>query len=298
MEASPLKGSKTALIGLAKTGKTVATQTLAQIEGLKVNFLFTENSADRIAHLHDRHPNWHWASVQPVVASLDEIWDAGNDLNTKTFKELSSGDGIHRERYRQFLDVVVVANNFICAQCGKALGSADAWGPDTVFVVDGLSNLSYMALRLVVGSKPQIHESQWGMAMGHLEAWLMWLTNGLMCHLILIAHIEPELNPATNLYQNMMSTLGKKLAPKLPKLFSDVILARRSGADFDWTNIEDDTSVGPGLLPPTASMPPTFVPLFAAWQAKGGLFSPTYKENLTLKAPANSGPQPEAKPQT
>lgn len=287
MEPSSIKGSKTALLGLAKTGKTVSTRSLAEIAGLKVNWLFTENSADRIADLHSE--DRHWAVVQPVVASLEEIWRAGDDLNTKTFKALSSGDGENREKYRQFLDVVVMLNSFKCAQCGKLLGPATEWGPDTVLVMDGLSNLSYMALRLVVDSKPQISEAQWGMAMGCVENLLMMLTNGLVCHLVMISHIEPELNPATNLYQNMMATLGKKLAPKLPKLFSDVILARRIGAAFDWTNIEDNTSVGPGLLPPTASMLPSFVPLFDAWKAAGGVLSPLHREAVALQATAPTG---------
>jgi hypothetical protein len=273
MEPSPLKGSKTALLGLPKSGKTVSTRTLAEIDGLRKIFLFTENSADRVNDL-----DVHWATVQPVVSNIKELYDAGHALNTQTFKQLSSGDGENREKYRQLLDVVVLLNNFVCARTGKELGGADTWGPDTVLIVDGLSNISYMALRLVVGSKPQISEAQWGMAMGYIEALLMWLTNGLNCHLILISHIEPELDPTTNMYKNMMSTLGKKLAPKLPKLFSDVILARRIGDQFDWTNIDDATSTGPGLLPPTASMPPSFVPLFDAWRAKGGIFSPAYKE--------------------
>lgn len=291
MEASPLKGSKTALLGLPKSGKTVSTRTLGEIQGLRKIFLFTENSADRISDL----PNVHWATVQPVVANILELWKAGNDLNTLTQKQLSQGEGENRENYRQLLDVVSLLNNFKCVRTGQELGPADTWGPDTVLVLDGLSNLSYMAMKLVIGSKPNASEAQWGMAMGYIEALLMWLTNGLNCHFILISHIEPELNPTTNMYQNMMSTLGKKLAPKLPKLFSDVILARRQGDIFDWTNTDDATSCGPGLLTPVASMAPSFVPLFNAWLAKGGIFSPFYKETSGTQPAASTS---NATPQT
>jgi hypothetical protein len=291
MEPSPLKGSKTALLGLPKSGKTVSTRTLGEIEGLRKIFLFTENSADRIADL----PNVHWAIVKPTVTNILELWDAGRDLNTKTMKQLADGEGENREKYRQLLDLIALLNNFKCARTGEELGSADTWGPDTVLILDGLSNLSYMAMRLVVGSKPNPSIPQWGMAMGFVEALIMWLTNGLNCHFILISHVEPELNKVTNLYQNMMSTLGKALAPKLPKLFSDVILARRSKANFDWTNIDDDTSCGPGLLPPTESMVPSFVPLFAAWQKQGGLYSPAItkeaKDIRDLVAPKPLNPQ-------
>ena len=294
MEPSPIKGSNTALIGPAGTGKTFSTRTLYEIAGLRKIHLFTENSADRISDL----PEAHWATVMPVPGSLPEMWEVAEQMNRLTFKELANLEGIHRERYQRFMDLLVVLNRFVDVRTGADLGAATDWGPDTVLIIDGLSNIGTMALQLIVGAKPNPDKGQWGSAMTMVFNLLLLLTTGLKCHLILIAHTEPELDPNTNLNINMLATLGQKLAPKIPKMFSDVILARKDGLTYDWSNADSSTTTKAGLLPPALSMPPTFVPLFAAWQAKGGLFSPTYKENLTTEAPANSGPQPEAKPQT
>ena len=276
MEPSPLKGSKTALIGPAGTGKTFSLRTLAEIKGLRPVVLFTEPSADRISDLKP----FFWATVMPSSGSLKELWSVGDIVSRSTFKQLANMDGINKENYRRFLDVLVMLNAFIDVRTGKELGSADSWGPDTVLILDGWSNIGIMAFQLTVGAKPNPDKGEWQTAMQLCYNFMLLLTTGLNCHLILIAHTEPELDPNTNLYTQMISSLGQKLAPKLPKMFSDVILARKTGDGtlYDWTNADPNTVTKAGLLPPSVSMQPTFVPLFEAWQAKGGLFSPTYKE--------------------
>ena len=277
MLVSPLKGSNTALIGPAGTGKTFSLRSLAQVEGLRPVVLFTENSADRISDL----PSFKWATVMPSSGSFSELWDVAKLVNTSSFKQLAAySEGVNKQNYQRFMDLLVMLNSFVDVRSKENLGPADSWGPDTVLIIDGWSNINTMAMQLTVGAKPNPSEGEWGMAMQQCFNLMLLLTTGLKCHLIMIAHIEPELDPTTNLTVNMMSSLGRKLAPKLPKMFSDVILARRvgNGTEYDWSNTDLSAQTKAGLLPPTPSMTPSFVPLFEAWKAKGGIFSPTYAE--------------------
>jgi hypothetical protein len=51
----------------------------------------------------------------------------------------------------------------------------------------------------------------------------------------MISHIEREIDEVLGGSKVMASTLGRKLAPKLPRYFSDVILAEKTGAKFSWS---------------------------------------------------------------
>ena len=282
MEPSPLKGSKTMLLGVAGSGKTHALRTLNEIKGLRKIVLFTENAADRISDLAD----FHWATCMPGAGSLEELYAVANMTHSMSFKALTELDHLFRERYNNFLDLIVTLNHFHDAKTGEDLGSADSWGPDTVLAIDGLTNICQMVVQHHVGAKPMMSPGQYMICQGTLMSFLRQLTTNVKCHLVLICHLSKILDETTSLYVNQVDSIGKAIAGDIPKLFSDVILARRvgDGTQFDWSNADTSAATKPGLLPPTLTMPPTFVPLFEAWQAKGGLFSPTYKEAADTQA--------------
>jgi len=69
------------------------------------------------------------------------------------------------------------------------------------------------------------------------------------------------------------STLGRKLAPLLPRYFTDVILAKRLGTKFIWDSADPQADLKSRNAPIAPELPPSFAPLIAKWKSRGGLIS-------------------------
>lgn len=69
----------------------------------------------------------------------------------------------------------------------------------------------------------------------------------------------------------MVSTLGKALAPKLPPMFSDVILTERSGSNFTWNTGSAMADVKTRNLPIAEKLPADFGQIIKKWQSRGGV---------------------------
>jgi hypothetical protein len=80
------------------------------------------------------------------------------------------------------------------------------------------------------------------------------------------AHLEREQDEVTGGVQLMASTLGKKLAPRLPRFFSDVVHCRRDGTNFFWSTASNNVDLKARNLPISDKLPASFVPLLKAWK--------------------------------
>jgi hypothetical protein len=78
----------------------------------------------------------------------------------------------------------------------------------------------------------------------------------------------------------MAATLGRKLAPVLPRFFSDVILSERQGTKFTWSTASVGADLKARNLPVADGLPPDFGAIIASWKKQGGVIEVPDKEPI------------------
>lgn len=270
---SPIPGAKSILLGPPGTGKTFALRTLEQVKGLKARAIFTDPN-----YSSGLYPGMEYTYVQPTVSNWKSLIEVANKTHTMTPDSLQKLD-IERAKYTAFLTVLNMLNDYTSMQ-GNHHGNISTWGTDTVLILDNLTGLSRMVRGWTVGGKPNPTQPEWGSMMYLLEQLLTMIATTTWAHVILIAHIEQERDEVTGTMKNMMSTLGRKLAPKVPTDYNDVILARKEGASFFWDTANTATDLKSMHLPFASNLQPNFTQIFATWEKRGGLYLPGAPANF------------------
>ncbi len=263
---SPLRsipGVNVMLCGASGSGKTHAIQTLLDA-GLEVFVLFTEPGMEVLGHTDPERLHWHY--IPPASPDFEDMISSATKINTMSIKMLSDLPDINKKKYTEFIDVLTTLSDFKDDRTGKSYGSVDSWGPDKVLVVDSLTGLSLSAMNLVTGSKPVKCLADWGIAIDNLERLLTKLCVDTKCHFVLIAHLERETDELTGGTSLMASTLGRKLAPKLPRFFSDVIHVKQVQGKFLWSTTTSNVDTKTRNLPLSEALPPSFVPIITSWR--------------------------------
>ena len=88
------------------------------------------------------------------------------------------------------------------------------------------------------------------------------------CHFVLLAHVERETDAVLGGVKIMVSTLGVKLAPKIPSMFSDVIYTVRQGDKWSWDTANSLADLKTRNLPIKSDLPPNFAPIVTKWYAR------------------------------
>jgi hypothetical protein len=94
------------------------------------------------------------------------------------------------------------------------------------------------------------------------------LCDNCPCHFVLIAHVERETDQVLGGVKLMVSTLGRALPPKIPILFSDVILAVRNGTKWNWDTANAQADLKTRNLPVRSDNPPDFASIMAKWSSR------------------------------
>jgi hypothetical protein len=110
----------------------------------------------------------------------------------------------------------------------------------------------------------------WGIAIDNLERLITKLVVDTRCFFVLTAHLERETDEVTGGTQLMASTLGRKLAPKIPRWFDDVIHCRREGDKFIWSTDTMNVDLKARNLPLSGLLSPSFQQIVQAWRSKAG----------------------------
>lgn len=259
-----IRAPRIMLLGGPGSGKTHSIRTLAAA-GVEVFILATEYP-DVLLDTDPKQVHWHY--IEPGKADWATLEDNAQKINMLSNEALQKLPGINKEKYRQFFDVLSTCRNFVCDRTGEKFGDASTWDTSRALVIDSLSGLSIMARDLAVGAKPIITQPDWGVMMQNLEAFINAATTGTKCWFVLTAHLERELDEVAGTSKLMASTLGRKLAPKLPRYFSDVVLCRRDGLKFSWDTSVSDTDVKWRNLPLAGNLAQDFGQLMSGWKAR------------------------------
>jgi hypothetical protein len=256
---------KILLVGTTGAGKTHSIRTLLDA-GFEVFCVFTEPGMEVLSDTDPEKCHWHY--IAPASTPWQQMIDSATKINTMALDSLAKLTDINKRQHTEFIELLTTLSNFKDDRTGREYGAVDAWDNKRFLVVDSLSGLNIMAMNLVTGTKPVKSMSDWGIAMDNLERLITKLTVDLNCGLVLTAHLERETDEVTGGVSLMASTLGKKLAPRLPRFFSDVIHAKRDGEKFAWSTASFNVDLKARNVPIADNLPPSFLPLLKHWQEK------------------------------
>jgi hypothetical protein len=269
-----LPGLNLMLLGPSGSGKTTAIRTWLDAD-IQPFVLFTEPSFEVIGDdLCPAGRGIHWNYIAPSAPDWADMMDSAKKINTLDLKTLSGLSDIKKTKYQQFIEVLTLCNNFTCKGCKKSFGDISTWDTSRAFVIDSLSGINAMAMNLVVGSKPVKAMSDWGIAMDNEERFIQKLCVDKQCHFMLIGHTEREVDEITGGTNITVSTLGRKLAPKLPRFFSDVVLAKRDGSKFFWSTTAIGVDLKARNLEFSDTLQPVVKQLIDTWKKHGGVVAP------------------------
>lgn len=267
-----LSGFNVMVMGPSGTGKTHSIGTLVD-SGLETFFLAMESGMESLmGYYADKKlpipANLHWHVLKAPETSFDDMIANATKINTMNLESLAKMSDPNRGKHNQFISLLQALNNFPDDRTGQTFGDVSTWGTDRVIVIDGLTGVCSAALALVVGGKPVRSQSDWGIAQDQAEKILRRLCDSCKCHFVLLSHLEREIDPVLGGIKLMASALGKALAPKLPAMFSDVILACREGSKWHWDTANAQADLKTRNLPITGNLEPDFRAIVRKWQAR------------------------------
>lgn len=263
------------LEGASGAGKTSSIVTLLQA-GLHVFVIgtepgFVDSLLDRCRDLKIPIDRLHWMTVLPATEGWEALDEMTRVIGTMDFEGVSKLKGIGKDKTRipatKFLSAL---KDFVCERDGQSYGSFTLWDDTCALCIDSLSGLSIISWYLTVGNKPTAAPGEWNIAMNYIEALLMKINSDRQCYFVLTAHVEKEMDEILGVNKIMTSTLGRKLAPKIPRFFSEVVYAQRTtqAPQFRWSTIDSNADLKNRVLPISNVLPPTFVPVVEGHRAR------------------------------
>lgn len=265
-------GFNTLLEGPSGVGKTYAIGTLVDA-GMETFVVFLESGAESLyAYWTDRGlpipDNLHVHVLKTQKASFKELAESAKRSNSLPYDTLAKMVDPERAKYNAFINLLGVMGKFVDQRTGEDFGAVDEWGMDRVIVIDGLTGVNRAAMQLVIGGRPARSQNDWGHAQHYVEEFLRTCCDGCRCNFVMIAHVEKELDSLNGGMKITMSTLGKALAPKIPQMFSDVILARRDGNTFSWSTADAGADLKNRNLPISDKLKPDFGAIIKKWRSR------------------------------
>lgn len=262
-----IPGWNVLLQGESGVGKTTSLRTLVTECGLELFVLFCENSMEILADLPSDKVHWHYCP--PAAGSISDLLDSARIINDNSYEQLCKmKQGINKKKYAQWVDFVTALSSFTDDRTGENFGDVDTWGPERVLVLDGLKGMATMSRDLMIGAKPVCTQGEYGVAMDNLERFVQHLTMSTRCQFVLISHVDMLVDEIQGGMKIHPQALGKKLGPKLPSLFSEVILAERMKTTFTWSTAATNAIVKGRSLPIQDGLEPSFKLLHQLWSKK------------------------------
>lgn len=268
-------GPKVLLMGDSGTGKTSSLQTLIDC-GITPFMIATEQNA--VQEL-NKFPagKFHYKYIPPgpgTDVDFGSALDMLKKVNQLSYELLTKVSDPFKQAHNKLVEVVAACKDFTSDVDGRNYGDASKWGTDRALVLDSLSGLSDMAFALVVGNKPVRAMPDYQVAQQSLRM-LLNIAVSINSPFVLIAHLSREKDEITGGTTVTASTVGQKLGPDLPRMFSDVIRTKREGTKFTWDTADAQAIVVGRHLPIAQNLVPSFFPLIENWKKAGGVIVPT-----------------------
>jgi len=259
--------------GPTGTGKTYSIGTLVET-GIDTHYFAFENGSESLRGFWlDRGKpipsNLHITTVKPAVATWSEMADAVHDVNVLSYDALKKKNDPHRNKYNQFEQFLRTFND-VTDDAGVKYGAVDTWGANKAVVIDGLTGLERAIMTAVIGGKADRDQKDWGLAQNIDENFLRRMCDACPCMFVLIAHVERETDLVMGGNKITVASLGKALPPKIPPMFSDVILTYREGPSFWWSTDNSQADLKTRNLPLASKIKPDFQQIVDKWVARGG----------------------------
>lgn len=260
------------LMGSAGSGKTYSLSTLAEA-GLEIFVIVTEpTGVESLLDVFQKKKldinKLHWKQITPSRQGFTDLQAMAEKIGGMTYESLTKLPPQGDRRKARFIQLLATLSAFTCDRTGTNYGSVDQFDTSRVLVIDSLSGLNLMAMDLAVGDKPTAHQGEWGIAMSALEKLLNTLSSGLKCTFVLTAHLEREVDEISGGSRLMASALGRKLSPKLPRFFSEVVHAYRDGSNFFWSTTTPAVDTKVRTLPLSDKLAPDFRPIIQSYHSR------------------------------
>ncbi len=271
-EALGLQAPSILLMGAPGVGKTASLSTLLA-SGIKLRVITTEpNAIDTLLDFCKKTnvdtSELQWVHVEPTPAGFSALTDMAKQISTLNYQALTEmKGGFGKALTTQFMQVLKACQTFVSDRDGVNYGNVEQWGPDTALVIDSLSGINEMCKALTVGYKPALHQGEWGVMMNLEEQFILKMT-GLECWFVLTAHVDREKDEITGGTRLMVGALGSKLAPKIPRYFSEVVLAEKNADKFTWSTASAQANLKFRALANSTNLQPSFKPIVEAYNKR------------------------------
>lgn len=282
-------GASLIILGEPGSGKTHSLKTLrtvhrkAGFKPLEIGVLSLDKNVYPVLGNWFRNPQPDEGIVKIRTINMTSVVTkkgekSGLDRLEDMFKNVSqlSNEQIQKTTFGsqgQLLEVVGALKSFK-ADDGTNWGDITTWGTNRVLVIDQLSNLTTAARRLAVGNKPALTQPDYQVIQNTLLELINTILYDVRCHVVLLAHIEYEPDEVTGGKRIFPATLGVKLAPRIGKDFSDIVLAKFTKGKWSWSTVDSQAALKTMHLPVKESFDADFHYLFnepgTGWIARGG----------------------------
>jgi hypothetical protein len=280
-----IPGLKVMLLGATGTGKTHSLATLIEA-GVKPFVIFTEPGMSTLSKvlrsmgLDDSAAAWHY--ISPASQDFKSMIAMSQNLNRMSFDMITKMTDPNKGQFLQWVELLRTCEDFVDDRTGEHFGNIGTWNTDRALVIDSLSGLNDMAMALIVGARPTRSMPDWMVAQNNLLGLLNKLCTDTRCHFILTGHLEREQDEVSGGIQLMASTLGKKLAPKIPRYFDEVVMTKHTLDKFSWSTAEGNVDLKSRVLPISNDIQPSFKLAIEAWKQAGGTIASTRGDDVPL----------------
>jgi hypothetical protein len=278
-----LPGFKTLLYGDSGDGKTHVLRTLLK-HGITPLVQATEpgmralapcdNAACPVCKDTRTAPPIPWSYVPPTAGDIKSLITQAEWISKYDQKYLCNVvDNTRSQHYNQFSLILKNIENFVDST-GKSWGPVPSWNTDRAYVLDGLTETGAMAMDLFCGKRPLYDKPDYQIAQKAVLNFIKLLTCQIRCPVIVVAHLDSG-EDVMGRPKGTVLTIGRKLAPDLPRLFDDMPFAYREGDKFFWSTAKFGMASKGRNLPIKDAQAPDFGTIVESWKRAGGQIQPT-----------------------